>query len=51
MSRKGTMKENFVKRTTKKNKGQNTKNKYGKFTQKHVRQIENYKMKIKNDKD
>ena len=51
MSRKGTMKDNFVKRSTKKDKKKNTENKYGKFTQRHVRQVEKYKKKIVNKSD
>ena len=46
MSRKQTMKENFVKRATKKDKQKNTENKYGKHTQRHVRKVEAYKKKI-----
>ncbi len=51
MSRKQTMKENFVKRPTKKDKKKNTENKYGKHTQRHVRKFETYKKKhvIKNE--
>lgn len=45
MSRKQTMKENFVKRSTKKDKKKNTENKYGKHTQRHVRKFETYKKK------
>jgi len=45
MSRKQTMKENFVKRATKKDKKKNTENKYGKHTQRHVRKFESYKKK------
>ena len=37
MSQKATMKENFVKRSTKKDKRKNTMNKYGKYTTKYVR--------------
>ena len=46
MSRKANMKENFVKRSTKKDKQKNNDNKYGKFTQRHVRKVEAYKKKI-----
>lgn len=43
MSRKATMKDNFSKRSTKKDKKINTQKKYGKFTQRHVRKVEKYK--------
>lgn len=46
MSRKAIMKDNFTRRATKKDKEKNTKNKYGKYTQKHVRLQEKYKKKI-----
>ena len=46
MSKKATMKTNFVHRTTKKDKKKNTENKYGKFTHRHVRKVEKYKKKM-----
>ena len=45
MSRKATMKDNFSKRSTKKDKKINTQKKYGKFTKRHVRKVEKYKKK------
>lgn len=43
MSRKATMKDNFSKRCTKKDKKKNTENKYGKYTTKYVRIVESTK--------
>lgn len=43
MSRKATMKDNFSKRSTKKDKKKNTENKYGKYTTKYVRIVESTK--------
>lgn len=40
MSRKATIKNNFSKRSTKKDKKKNTENKYGKYTAKYVRIVE-----------
>ena len=40
MSRKATMRNNFSKRSTKKDKKKNTENKYGKYTTKYVRIVE-----------
>ena len=51
MSRKGTIKDNFVKRSTKKDKQKNNDNKYGKFTQRHVRKVQSYKKKIINKQE
>ena len=45
MSRKATMKDNFSKRSTKKDNKINTEKKYGQFTQRHVRKVEKYKKK------
>ncbi len=50
MSRKATMKDNFSKRSTKKDKKINTEKKYGKFTRRHVRKVEKYKKVEKTDK-
>lgn len=44
MSKKATMNENFVKRSTKKDKGKNTLNKYGKYSSKYIRMVENSKI-------
>lgn len=38
------MNENFVKRSTKKDKGKNTFNKYGKYSSKYIRMAENNKI-------
>ena len=40
MSRKATIKDNFSKRSTKKDKKKNTENKYGKYTTKYIRIVE-----------
>ena len=50
MSKKATMKTNFVHRSTKKDKKKNTENKYGKFTHRHVRKVEKYKKKAEEQK-
>ena len=48
MSKKANFKDNFVKRSKKKDKQKNTFNKYGKYTKRHVRITENIKDKQKN---
>ena len=50
MSLKAIMKDNFYKRSKKKDKKINTEKKYGKFTKRHIRKVENYKKKEKVDK-
>lgn len=46
ISRKATIKDNFTKRSTKKDKKINTENKYGKYTAKYVRNIDRNKTNV-----
>jgi len=49
MSKKAEMKTNFTSRSTKNNKQKNTFNKYGKYTKKHARILENNQLNRKNN--
>ena len=49
MSMKAEAKNNFTYRSKKKDKQKNTFNKYGKYTKRHIRIIENIKDKQKNN--